>query len=112
MASLDLVASAAYSQMVSAVQEVDAAAELIIVWLHWGKKDAELTAQQASIGRQRIFAQALIDSGADLVLCQQLHTLGGIELYNGKPIVYSLADFIYDTYSLQHARAIIPKVTL
>lgn len=111
MASLDVVASAAYSQMVSAVEEVDNAAELVIVWLHWGKKDAELTAQQASIGRQRIFAQALIDAGADLVLCQQLHTLGGIELYKGKPIVYSLADFIYDIYSLQYARTIIPKVT-
>jgi len=111
MASLDPVASAAYSQMVRAVQEVDDAAELVIVWLHWGKKDAEPATQQASIGRQRIFAQALIDAGADLVLCQQLHTLGGIELYNGKPIVYSLADFIYDTYSLQHARTIIPKVT-
>lgn len=111
MASLDPVASAAYSQMVRAVQEVDNAAELVIVWLHWGKRDVEPTAQQASIGRQRIFAQALINAGADLVLCQQLHTLGGIELYKGKPIVYSLADFIYDTYSLQYARTVIPKVT-
>ena len=111
MASLDPVASAAYSQMTHAVREVDNTAELVIVWLHWGKRNAELTAQQASIGRQRIFAQALIDVGADLVLCQQLHTLGGIELYKGKPIIYSLADFIYDTYSLQHARTVIPKVT-
>ncbi|MCE2399920.1 CapA family protein [Candidatus Poribacteria bacterium] len=111
MASLDVVASAAYSQMTHAVRQVNDNAELVIVWLHWGRKDAELMAQQASIGRQRIFAQALIDAGADLVLCQQLHTLGGIELYKEKPIVYSLADFIYDTYSLQYARTIIPKVT-
>ena len=111
MASLEPVASAAYSQMIHAVQQVDSSAELVIVWLHWGKRDAEIKARQASIDRQRIFAQALIEAGADLVLCQQLHTLGGIEIYNGKPIVYSLADFIYDTYELQHARTIIPKVT-
>ncbi len=111
MASLNVVASAAYSQMMNAVRQVDETAELVIVWLHWGKRESETATRQASVGRQRIFAQALIDAGADLVLCQQLHTLGGIELYNEKPIIYSLADFIYDTYELQHARTIIPKVT-
>ena len=111
MAALDVVASAAYSQMTRAVRDVDDAADLVIVWLHWGKSEANTDAQQSTIGRQRIFAQALIDDGADLVLCQQMHTYGGIELYNGKPIIYGLADFIYDTYSLQYARTIIPKIT-
>lgn len=111
MASLNVVASAAYSQMIRAVREVNDTADLVIVWLHWGKSEANTNTQQSSIGRQRIFAQALIDVGADLVLCQQLHTYGGIELYNDKPIIYGLADFIYDTYSLQYARTIIPKVT-
>lgn len=111
MASIDPVAAAAYSQMTAAVRQVDDTAELVIVWLHWGKREADKKARQASIGRQRIFAEALIDAGADLVLCQQLHTLGGIEIYNEKPIIYSLADFIYDTYELQYARTIIPKVT-
>ena len=111
MASLDVIASAAYSQMISAVKEVNETADIVIVWLHWGKREADTKTEEASIGRQRIFAQALIDAGADLVLCQQLHTYGGIELYNEKPIIYSLADFIYDTYSLQFARTIIPKVT-
>ena len=111
MAAMDIVASAAYSQMTKAVREVNGTADLVIVWLHWGKSEANTDTQQSSIGRQRIFAHALIDVGADLVLCQQLHTYGGIELYNGKPIIYGLADFIYDTYSLQYARTIIPKVT-
>ena len=111
MASLNVVASAAFSQMVRAVKEINDPAEIVIVWLHWGKQEADANARQSSIGRQRIFAQALIDAGADLVLCQQLHTLGGIELYSGKPIIYSLADFIYDTSALQYARTIIPKVT-
>lgn len=110
MASLDPVASAAYSQMTRAVKNVDKQADLVIVWLHWGKSEADLETRKASIGRQRIFAQALINEGADLVLCQQLHSLGGIEIYNEKPIIYSLADFIYDKYSLQYARTVIPKI--
>ena len=36
---------------------------------------------------------------------------GGIELYQGKPIIYSLSDFIYDTYNKQHAYIVIPKAT-
>ena len=46
-----------------------------------------------------------------MVVCQQLHTYGGIELYQGKPIVYSLSDFIYDAYDKQHSHIAIPKVT-
>lgn len=111
MAAVDVVASAAYSQMIHAVRKVKDDAALIIVWLHWGKREAKKQTRSASIGRQRIFAKALIDTGVDMVLCQQMHTLGGIEIYDGKPIVYSLADFIFDTYELQHARTIIPKVT-
>ena len=64
-----------------------------------------------AIGRQRIFAHALIDAGADMVVCQQLHTYGGIELYQDKPIVYSLSDFIYDAYDKQHSHIVIPKAT-
>lgn len=111
MAALNVVASAAYSQMMHAVKQAENEAKLIIVWLHWGKREAKKETRKASIGRQRIFAKALIDAGADMVLCQQLHTLGGIEIYEGKPIIYSLADFIYDTYEVQHARTIIPKAT-
>lgn len=111
IASVDPIASAAYSQMMKAVQQVRDSAELVIVWLHWGKQNSEEKTRQASIDRQRIFAHALIDNGADLVLCQQLHSLGGIEIYNEKPIVYSLADFIFDEYELQHVRTIIPKIT-
>ena len=105
------VAPANYSQMIRAVKAVAAEAQLVIIWLHWGKRDSDSKVREGSIGRQRIFANALIDAGADLVLCQQLHTLGGIELYKGKPIIYSLADFIYDKYQLLHARVVIPKVT-
>ncbi len=110
----DPLAYAVYSQMVDAVTQARQRAELVIVWLHWGKDapgNHAPTQLEESIGRQRIFAHALIDAGADLVLCQQLHTLGGIELYQGKPIVYSLADFIYDTYHKQHSRIVMPKVT-
>ena len=104
----DPIAYAVYSEMTNAVRQARTKATLVIVWLHWGSQGRST---DAASGRQRIFAHALIDAGADMVLCQQLHTFGGIEMYHGKPIVYSLADFIYDNYDKQHARIVIPKAT-
>ena len=104
----DPLAYAVHSKMVAAVKQTRSKAALVIVWLHWGHQGRSA---EDAIGRQQIFAHALIDAGADMVLCQQMHTLGGIELYQGKPIVYSLADFIYDTYDKQHSHIVIPKAT-
>ena len=104
----DPLAYAVYSEMTNAVERIQTKAALVVVWLHWGSRSRST---DEAIGRQRIFAHALIDAGADIVVCQQLHTFGGIELYQGKPIVYSLSDFIYDTYDKQHSHIVIPKAT-
>jgi hypothetical protein len=42
---------------------------------------------------QRDLAHAAIDAGADLVLHHHAHILKGIEMYSGKAIFYSLANF-------------------
>jgi len=41
------------------------------------------------------FARAMIDAGADFFVGHGPHVLRGIELHNGKPILYSLGDFIF-----------------
>ena len=104
----DPLAYAVYSEMIETVKRTRTEASLVIVWLHWGIQGRSV---DDAIGRQRIFARALINAGADMILCQQLHTFGGIELYQGKPIIYSLADYIYDTYDKQHSHIVIPKAT-
>lgn len=104
----DPIAYAVYSEMVAAVKQAQRNAALTIVWLHWGSRTL---AREETVGRQQIFAHALVDAGADMVVCQQLHTFGGIEIYQGKPIIYSLSDFIYDAYDKQHARIVVPKAT-
>lgn len=42
------------------------------------------------------FARAAIDAGADVVVGHGPHYLKGIELYHGKPILYSLGNFIFE----------------
>jgi poly-gamma-glutamate synthesis protein (capsule biosynthesis protein) len=41
------------------------------------------------------FAHAMVDAGADLFVGHGPHVLRGVEMYKGKPIMYSLGDFIF-----------------
>ena len=40
-------------------------------------------------------AHAVIDAGADVFLAHGPHVLRGVEIYKGKPIFYSLGDFVF-----------------
>ncbi|MBQ3021105.1 MAG: CapA family protein [Bacilli bacterium] len=64
--------------------------DTIILSFHWG---IEKSYRQSSI--QTYLAHYAIDSGVELVLGHHPHVLQGIELYNDKYIVYSLANFSF-----------------
>jgi len=51
------------------------------------------------------FAHAVIDAGADMFVAHGPHILRGIEVYKGKPIFYSMGNFIFenDLVALQPA---------
>ena len=68
----------------------DNGADLIIAYFHWGiEKDYRPNSHQKNLGR------FTIDNGADLVLGSHPHVIQGIEVYKGKNIVYSLANFSF-----------------
>jgi poly-gamma-glutamate synthesis protein (capsule biosynthesis protein) len=65
-------------------------AQLIISFKHWGVEGENFPEQyQINIGR------FTLRQGADLVLGAHPHVIQGIEEYNGRFIVYSLADFCF-----------------
>lgn len=45
---------------------------------------------------EQSFARRMIDAGADAYIGHGPHLLRGIEIYKGRPIFYSLANFFYD----------------
>jgi len=68
-----------------------AGAQLVIVFPHWGTEySATTTATQQGL------AHAAIDAGADLVIGSHTHWAGGMEVYKGRPIFYSLGDFVFN----------------
>jgi len=46
------------------------------------------------------FARAMIDAGADVFVGHGPHVLRGIDIYKGKPILYSLGDFLFQNETL------------
>ena len=79
----------------------------IIVTLHWG---GEHTLQPVTI--QRVRAHQLIDAGADALIGHHTHTLQTIEEYKGKPIYYSIGNFIFDQRKPVNAKACMVKLTI
>ncbi|MCL2544287.1 MAG: CapA family protein [Clostridia bacterium] len=63
---------------------------LVIVSYHWGYER-----EYAPHQRQIELGRATIDAGADLVLGHHGHVINPIERYNGRYIVYSLANFSF-----------------
>ncbi len=47
------------------------------------------------------FAHAMIDAGADLFVGHGPHVTRGIEIYKGRPILYSLGDFVFENETIE-----------
>jgi poly-gamma-glutamate capsule biosynthesis protein CapA/YwtB (metallophosphatase superfamily) len=47
------------------------------------------------------FAHAAIDAGADIYVGHGPHILRGIEIYKGKPVFYSLANFVFQNETVE-----------
>ncbi len=79
------------TNLVSRIQDAKEKVDFLCVCVHWGKEHTDkLTDYQQPNGHQ------YIDAGADAVIGAHPHVLQGIEFYNGKPIFYSLGNFIFN----------------
>lgn len=74
-----------------AIQEAKKQCDFLTVYVHWGIEKSNTPEEY-----QKQLAYKYIDAGADLVIGSHPHVLQGIEYYNGKPIVYSLGNYIFN----------------
>lgn len=69
-------------------------ADIVIPFMHWGQEH-----EPVANARQRQLARLMIDAGADAVVGTHPHVVQDTETYRGKPIVYSLGNFVFDGFS-------------
>lgn len=81
--------------------------DMIIAYMHFGNEYSNSPNEN-----QVKIAHELIDYGADVVLGAHPHVTQGIEMYNGKPIFYSLGNFIFDQSNEATHSAYFVKIDL
>lgn len=80
-------------QVKQMIQTLKDQTDWIVVNIHWGDEyDVHLNAIQQEVARR------LIDSGVDAIVGHHPHVVQRVEVYRGKPIFYSLGNFIFDQY--------------
>ncbi len=68
-------------------------ADLVIPFLHWGHEF-----RPSPDHAQRKLAREMIDAGADAVIGAHPHVTQTVDFYKGRPIVYSLGNFVFDYF--------------
>lgn len=73
------------------VNKIRKEVDYVVVSLHWGTEESNnINSTQKEI------AHRLIDNGVDIILGHHSHVIQPIEIYKGKPIIYSMGNYIFD----------------
>ncbi|MDY5649301.1 MAG: CapA family protein [Lachnospiraceae bacterium] len=76
------------------IQNLKNSCDYVAVYVHWGIEKDTIPQDY-----QRQLACAYIDAGADMVIGSHPHVMQGFEYYHGKPIAYSLGNFLFSNSS-------------
>ena len=75
---------------------------LVLISLHWGIEHNDYPDKY-----QVRIAHSIIDAGADAIIGHHPHVPQGIEIYNSKPIIYSLGNAIISFYNKNYKNNIM-----
>lgn len=92
------------------VEDIQAAkqhADLVFVNLHWGVEDQPFVQLKC-----RKMAHRFIDAGADGIIGHHPHVPHAIEVYKKRPILYSLGNFIFGTYTKDWVDNILAQIII
>jgi len=88
-----------YEEEILSIKDAKRAADWVLVSFHSETSDSKGKEYPPDFICK--YARACIDAGADAFIGHGPHILRGIEIYSGKPIFYSLGNFIAQNYTLK-----------
>lgn len=89
------------------VSDSDGKVQVLIVGVHWGEEY-----QDRANKFQREWAKMLVEKGADVVIGHHPHFVQDSESIEGKPVYYSLGNFVFDQmWSQKTRRGVALKLT-
>ena len=78
------------SRVTETVGDAAGVADVVIALVHWGVERTTCPSRD-----QRVFAQELLDAGADAVIGHHPHVLQPVEFIDGGLVAYSLGNFVW-----------------
>ncbi len=83
--------------VINDIHELRKHVDIIVLMPHWGYEWTNYPPYGVTIE-----ARTFIDAGTDIILGSHPHVPQGVEVYKNKLIVYSLGNFIFDSFSRKH----------
>lgn len=80
-------------KILAAIRAASKDADYVLIFIHWGVENT--TSPQPW---QRKLAADMLDAGASAVIGSHPHVLQGFEFHKGKPIAYSIGNFLFPDY--------------
>ncbi len=98
-----------FENVITEVKKIRPHVDVVIAYPHWGIEYVTHTPSML----QKKEGHALIDAGVDIVIGAHPHVIQPIEMYQGKPIFYSLGNFVFDQYfSLETMQGLLLNILL
>ncbi|HEX2947210.1 MAG TPA: CapA family protein [Clostridia bacterium] len=94
-----------YETIKEDVEKLRSQVDILAVSLHWGVEESFTIPPE-----QVEFAHKLIDGGVDIILGHHPHQFQGIEMYKGKPIIYSMGNFLFDQNDPENMESFIMDI--
>ena len=94
-------------ELLNEVQEIKKKVDIVILSIHWG-----IEGNSEPKDQDVVLAKKLIDGGVDIIMGHHPHVLQGIEIYKGKPIFYSLGNFVFGTQGELTSNTMIGQINL
>jgi poly-gamma-glutamate synthesis protein (capsule biosynthesis protein) len=89
-------------EIIEEIRNIRETVDFIIISFHWGTEFAQFPSDI-----QKEYAHQVINNGADLVIGHHPHVIQSIEKYEGKFIIYSLGNFVFDQHKVVRRESII-----
>ena len=79
------------TRLVERIRESKEECDFLAVYVHWGIEREEYPEEY-----QNVIAKHCVEAGADVIIGAHPHVLQGIEFIEGRPIFYSLGNYIFN----------------
>ena len=76
---------------INEIKRLKGMTSFVAVYIHWGTELNNLPTD-----RMRELARTFVNSGADIIVGHHPHVVGTVEGIEGRPVVYSLGNFLFD----------------